>query len=77
MITLLHDTFLDMTQDYGKQDWFDQAEIIRVKEGPGGGAGEADVAAVLRVRAPAHTERPPPDQGHRRAQQKAVTETRH
>ena len=28
MITLLHDTYLDMTQDYGKQNRFDQAEII-------------------------------------------------
>lgn len=77
MITLLHETYLDMTQDYGKQDRFDQAEIIRGKEGPGGVAGEADVAAVLRVRAPAHTERPLPDPGHRRARQEALTETRH
>ena len=77
MITLLHDTYLDMIQDYGKQDRFDQAEIIRAKEGPGGGSGEADVATVLRVRAPAHTERPPQDPGHRRAQQEALTETRH
>ena len=62
---------------YGKQDRFDQAEIIRGKEGPGGGAGEADIAAVLRVRGSAHTERPSSDPGHCWAQQEALTETRH